>query len=61
MIDIQVPMARWTRSQGLNALLEEIRGQEKSTIPLESERSIKGQEKREATYRTRTVASLQDA
>ena len=57
MIDIQAPMTRWTRSQGLNALLEEIHGQEKSTIPLESERSIKGQEKHKAAYRTRTVAS----
>ncbi len=29
MIDIQVPMMRWTRSRGLIALLEEIRALEK--------------------------------
>jgi len=61
MIDIQVPMARWTRSRGLVALLEEIRAQTKLIAPLESEKTIKGQKKREATNRTRTVASLQDA
>jgi hypothetical protein len=43
MIDIQVPMARWTRSQGLNALLEEIRVREKLTTPRESEKAIRGQ------------------
>ena len=41
MIDIQMPMLRWTRSQGLIALLEEIRALEKLTTPLESEKTIK--------------------
>jgi hypothetical protein len=57
MIDIQVPMRHWTRSQGLNTLLEEIRAQTKLIAPLESEKFIKGQKKRKVTYRTRTVAS----
>ena len=43
MIDIQVPMMRWTRSRGLVALLEEIRVQTKLIAPLESEKTIKGQ------------------
>jgi len=43
MIDIQVPMMRWTRSRGLIALLEEIRTLGKLTAPLESEKTIKGQ------------------
>lgn len=42
MIAVQVPMKRWTRSQGLNALLEEIRALEKLTTPRESEKTIKG-------------------
>ena len=57
MIDIQVPMMRWARSQGLIALLEEIRALEKLTTPPESEKTIKDQKKRKATDRTRTVAS----
>ena len=57
MIDIQVPMKRWTRSQGLIALLEEIRALDILTTPLKSEKTIKGQKKRQATDRTRTVAS----
>ena len=57
MIDIQVPMVRWTRSRGLIALLEEIRALDKVTTPLESEMTIKGQSKRKAAYLTRTVAS----
>ena len=43
MIDIQVPMKRWTRSRGLVALLEEIRALKKLTAPLESEKIIKVQ------------------
>ncbi len=43
MIDIQVPMMRWTRNRGLIALLEEIQALEKLTTPLESEKTIKGQ------------------
>ena len=61
MIAVQAPMMRWARSQELIALLEEIRVREKLTTPRESEKTIKGQMKREATDRTRTVASLQDA
>ncbi len=57
MIAVQVPMMRWTRSRGLIALLEEIRARKKITTPLQSETTIKGQKKREATYRTRTAAS----
>ncbi len=57
MIDIQVPMTRWTRSQGFNALLEEIRALDKVTTPLESEMTIKSQSRRKAAYLTRTVAS----
>ncbi len=57
MIDIQVPMMRWTRSQGLIALLEEIRAQTKLIAPLESDKTIKGQKQSKATYQTRTVAS----
>ncbi len=57
MIDIQVPMMRWTRSRGLIALLEEIRTLGKLTAPLDSERTIKGQKQSKATYQTRTVAS----
>ena len=34
MIAVQVPMMRWARSQGLIALLEEIRALEKLTTPL---------------------------
>ena len=34
MIDIQVPMMRWTRSRGLIALLEEIGAPKKLTTPL---------------------------
>ncbi len=43
MIDIQVPMARWTRSRGLVALLEEIRAQTILIAPLDSEKTINGQ------------------
>ncbi len=43
MIDIQVPMMRWTRSRGLIALLEEIGAPKKLTTPLESEKTIKVQ------------------
>ena len=57
MIAVQVLMMRWTRSQALIALLEEIRALEKLTTLLESERSIEGQKKHKAAYRTRTVAS----
>ncbi len=57
MIDIQVPMARWTRSRGIVALLEEIRALDKLTTPLESDKTIKGQKQSKATYQTRTVAS----
>jgi hypothetical protein len=41
MIAVQVLMIRWTRSQGLIALLEEIRALENLTTPLETENSIK--------------------
>ncbi len=57
MIAVQAPMIRWTRSQGLNALLEEIRALVILSTPLESETTIKCQMQRKATNRTRTVAS----
>ena len=43
MIAVQAPMMRWARSQGLIALLEEIRALEKLTTPLESEKTIEVQ------------------
>jgi hypothetical protein len=57
MIAIQAPMMRWTRSRGLIALLKEMRALGKLAAPLESEKTIKGQKKRKAIYRTQTVAS----
>ncbi len=56
MIAVQAPMMRWTRSQGLNALLEEIRALEKLTTPRESEKTITGQEKRKSCLSNQQVS-----